>query len=64
MFGLGAKYTTGSLELNTAAGTALGMEFVSVIYRNSVRTSQETYCVSITKNSRLMLVKKLTAAFI
>jgi hypothetical protein len=34
-----------------------------IIYKDSVRTSQETYYISATKTNRLMLFKKIIAVY-
>jgi hypothetical protein len=39
------------------------MKFVETIYKNSVRTSQETHYVSATKPNRLMPFKETVAVY-
>jgi translation initiation factor IF-1 len=39
------------------------IEFILIIYKNSVRTSQETYYVSTTKPNRLMLFGETAAVY-
>jgi hypothetical protein len=42
---------------------AVGRMWSSVIYTNSVRTSQETHYVSATENNRLMLFRETVAVY-
>jgi hypothetical protein len=41
----------------------LWLDFLQIIYKNSVRTSQETYYVSATETNRLMLFKERVAVY-
>jgi hypothetical protein len=39
------------------------MYFLQIVYRNSVRTSQETQHVSVTKPNRFMLLRETIAVY-
>jgi hypothetical protein len=41
----------------------LRLKFFTILYKNSVRTSQETHYVSATKTSRLMLFREIVDVY-